>query len=272
MGGAPLEVRNASTELDVEGVRAGVDLRLGSAASNWTVDVTDTEPTEVLLVLTSPSGESFSRRVALEGEDPAARARQLSATVALMIEHLAAEAEAEAGEVAAPATVQGTVHPKPVGWAAIGARLGSNFTGEPGFEGGVGLAGGGWLVHEHVQPFGGVTWTRSAAGGLVVHGLRISGGMAAGASLAQGRLWIGGALQASALAAIARDRSQSTAWSAALSPQGVVQVRIGRWMLGVHLGPEWLLPPLRFVGAERSLRWRTLRFSLDFRLGAVFRR
>lgn len=270
MGGEPLQIRDASTELNVEDVRAGVELRLGSVASDWTVDVTDTKPTEVQLVLRSPSGESFSRRVALEGEDPAARARQLSATVALMIEHLAGEAEAE--EAAPPSEVPVAVDPKPVGWAAIGARVGSNFAGEPSFDGGVGGAGGGWLLREHLQPFGGVTWTRSAAGGLAVHGLRIGGGLAGGAPLAQGRVWIGGALQVSALAAIARDRSQSTAWAAALSPHVVLQVRIRRWMVAVHLGPEWLLPSLRFVGAESSLHWRTLRFSLDFRVGAVFRR
>lgn len=279
---APLDLRDAGTQLNLDAVRAGVIVRLGEVADDWSIEVTDESKTLVRLRIAPPSAAPFIRTLVLTGEDAPTRERQLSAALALLIENQDIGQTASAEEDPSPAVdppqeVTPTPdpaprrEPQPIGWLAIGPRLGGNFGSPVALDGGLDLVGGAFLLRQHLRPHALVGWSRSTSEGLDVDGVRLALGLAAGAALGRdGLLWIGGAVRGGVLAAFARAEGNATAWSATLSPQLVLDVRWRHLIVGANLGPQWLIPSMRFVGSGTSFSWGPVRFALGVHIGYVF--
>jgi len=260
---APLDLSGTATEVDLDEVRTAIEVRLGHGTDGWSVVVTDESASRVQVQLTPPTGPRFERSVVLESPDSAGRARQLAATLAILVE--------QHEPPLAPLDESPPPH-VPIGWLGLGGRVAGNFAPDVAVDGGIGLGGGGWLVKEHVQPRGELGWSRSTAEPLTVDALRASAQLALGGQVGHGLAWIGGGVGAGLVRVVARETETDRTTVGAFAVCGIAQVR-WRWLLAeLDLGPEVLTSPLHFEGASASLDWNRVRFVFGIRVGYVFRK
>ena len=246
---APPQLDLGATDIDPAAAAAGLHARVGPL-DDWTVGVADTTAAGVVkLQLRGPDGRTQRRRVALTGTTAEDRSRELAASLALIIEQWDDPPSAPArsspptstpssSTVAGPAPL---ATPSAVrGWLGIGPRLG---LGRALVEGGLDLQGGLWLLRGHLQPLASLGWSSSARDRLRMHTLRLGLGLALGAPLHGGRLWLGGhALGHAAWTHADRGRLTS-AWASSTELGGLFQYRAGRWVAGLRSGLELALPP-----------------------------
>lgn len=265
--GPPLTVQGGGAQVDPELVRQGIDLRLGPEAEGWSIEVSGTDPARIDLRLHPPEGEPFHRDVSLAGSTPEERSRELASALVLIIE---SHEPTEPIQTPPPVEPMPTEpEPSPRGWIAASGRLGLGPPDALDLDGGIELAGGVWLLSEYLQPMIEVGWSRSSRGDLEADGVRFGPGLAAGAPVARGRLWVGGVVVARALWARAADATRVAEWSSSTFVGPLLQVR-WRWLLAtLRFGVDLTAPGLRFVGDTDSLRWGVARFSTSLGVGAL---
>lgn len=261
LGTERVEILDPEARIDPTVLRAGIDARLGPHAEAWNVIVHVADTDRVDVELRPSSGSPMVRTLTLTSETPEGRARELATAVVVLIEN---------PDTSTPAPA---VSRDPHAWIGVGPRLGANWTEPAAFDAGLGVDAGGWALSERIQPWGGLSWARSSRGNVVAHGIRGTVGLAAGASLAAGRVWLGGGGQVGALVGMGSGRARGSAWSASLAPLLVLHVRGNHWDVMLRTGPEWLVPSLWFAGPGNSgLAWGSGRFSFDLRVGWLWRR
>lgn len=250
----------AAAAIDPAATAAGLRARAGPRLDGWSVTVRDAAaPGEVEAVLRSPTGEQRRRRLVLTGATTDDRSRELAASLALLVEEDDPEPDPKPPPTTPPPA-------KPRGWLGLGPRL---EVGSPP-AGGLDLIGGAWLVRDHVQPLANLAWSSTASHGLRLHSLRLGGGVAAGAPLRAGRIWLGGHVLVHAQWVQARDAAVASAWTAATEVGGLVQVRWSRVVLAARTGVDLNFPPLRLQGAAAQISRGPAAWLLAINFGFVF--
>jgi len=249
----------AASAIDPAATAAGLRARAGPRLDGWTITVRDTSTTnEVEAVLRSPAGEERRRRLTLSGASADDRSRELAASLALLVEEDDPGSDPEPPPKPPPA--------KPRGWLGLGPRL------EVGIppSGGLDLTGGAWLARDHVQPLANLAWASTASHGLRLHSLRIGAGVAAGAPLAAGKIWLGGHVLLHAQWVQARDAAVASAWTAATEVGGLLQVRWSRVVLAARTGVDLNFPPLTLQGTAAQISRGPAAWLLALNFGFVF--
>lgn len=159
------------------------------------------------------------------------------------------------------------------GWIGLGGR---NAFGPPGAidaDFGAELIGGAWSSNEHVQVMLKAGWSTGIGAEFAINAARLGFALVLGSSFREGRLWLGGAVWATAVAAWASGPvavSPSQASGVEIALLGVVQGRLFRRVLvGVEFGPELIDPRLRFQGPVDHRSWGPIRFNAGLRLGII---
>lgn len=247
--------------VDPAATEAGLRARAGPRLDGWTITVRDTDTAnEVEAVLRPPGGEERRRLLQLAGATPDERSRELAASLTLLVE-----------EVDEPAAPKDPAPPRPPparsrGWLGLGPRLD---VGVPP-AGGLDIAGGAWLLRDHLQPLGNLAWSATASHGLRVHSLRIGGGLAAGAPLKAGKLWLGGHALVHAQWVAVRDVDYASTWTATSEVGALLQVRWSRVVLAARTGVDLHFPPLVLRGADAQISRGPAAWLLAINFGFVF--
>jgi hypothetical protein len=121
-----------------------------------------------------------------------------------------------------------------------------------------------------VQPIAEIGWSASRSGELKVDAVRLGAGALLGGSVVRGHVWIGAGALGGAVGGFARAEQRATGWSGMIALPLALQGRISRFVIEAHAGPQLLFPPLRFLGADRQLRWGLVRFFAGIRAGVTF--
>ncbi len=265
---APPSVGAAEGTVANDAAVGGLTTRVGAAADDWVIEVGPLNDGRAVVTMTAPDGWVLDREVTLDAEDPEARARQLAASVAVVIENY--EPREDPPDPPPPADDPPPPTPRgPIGFVAAGAQLSTGPASRAGFAAGATLAGGVWLLRDHVLPLAEVGWRRSSAGELTIDGANIDAGVVVGGPLFGGRVWLGGGAVAGALGGFARDSRSASAWSAHITAPAMLLVRLGPVFAELHAGPELTLPPLSFRGNANTVRWGHLRASMGLRIGLL---
>lgn len=269
---APPRLDLSATAVDPAATAAGLRARVGPL-EDWSVAADDTAIAgEVAVSLRSPDGRSLTRRIALTGATQEDRSRELAASLALLIEQWD-DPPSPDGPQPEPPRPALTLAPAPEpsaplrGWLGLGPRL---ELGRSRVEGGLDLQGGVWLLREHLQPLASVGWSAMARDGLSLHTIRFGAGLAAGAPLVAGRLWLGGYGLTHAAWTRVHDRKTVHVWASSSELGGIFQVRGPRWLVGVRTGVELALPELRARGTLARLNRGPLQWVLGVSFGLVF--
>lgn len=263
LAAAPPQLELTTAAVDPTATAAGLRARTGPRLDGWTVTVRDAAVAgEVDAVLVAPDGHREERRLVLTGATADDRSRELAASLALLVE------EHDLPPAGPPTSTEPPPKPpaKIRGWLGAGPRL------EVGIppSGGLDIAGGAWLLRDHLQPLGDLAYTTTASHGLRMHTLRFGGGLAAGGPLAAGRIWLGGHVLLHAQWVQARDARVASAWTAATEIGGLVQARWTRLVLGARTGVDLVFPPLALQGAAARLTRGPAAWLLVLHVGFVF--
>jgi hypothetical protein len=255
----------AAAAIDADATAAGLRARSGPSLVGWTITVRDTDdPNVVEAVLRTPDGRHQRRRLTLGGASLDDRSRELAASLALLIE------EDPASTASTPTTPDDSRGSKPAreirGWLGLGPRL---EVGSPP-AGGLDLVGGAWLVRDHLQPLANLAWSSTASLGLRMHSVRFGGGLAAGAPLVVGRLWLGGHALLHAQWVQAREIRVLSSWTAATELGALFQARWTRLVVGVRTGIDLSLPALSLQGNATRLSRGPAAWVLAVNVGFVF--
>ncbi len=261
-----------ASHIDRAATTRGLQARVG-ALEGWTIVVRDTAAANVVKVaLRSPDGRQQQRRVALTGTTDEDRSRELAASLALVVEQWD-DPQPSKPPPSRPARTTPAVKPTPApapavrGWLGLGPRLG---IGRTLAEGGLDLQGGAWLLRQHLQPLASLGWSATGRDGLGLHTLRFGLGLAVGAPLLGGRLWLGGHALAHAAWTRVHDSRSAHVWSSSDDLGALVQYRSGRFVAGVRTGVELSLPQLRARGNLARLDRGPLLWFLGLSFGVVF--
>lgn len=270
--------------IDPAATEAGLRSRV-ARLDDWQVQVRDsTTPGEVDVVLRSRDGRSQRRRIALDGTTPEDRSRELAASLALLIEQwddppAAPPKDPPANGASHPSPTTPASPPpdkpaqpppvptKPRGWLGVGPRL---ELGRSLVEGGLDVQGGAWLLREHLQPLASLGWSVAARDGLSLNSFRLGLGLAAGAPLRDGRLWLGAHALAHGSVTLAHDARSATTGASSTELGGLLQLRWPRWMIGLRSGVDLVLPPLRARGDHARLTRGPAQFVLGVQFALVF--
>lgn len=265
----------SATNIDTTATATGLHARVGPL-DDWTITVHDGAQGAVRVTLRSPDGRQQRRTVVLAGTTREDRSRELAASLALLIEQWddpPPPPGAPGGEDPPqdrpqdPPAILKDAAPPTRGWLGLGPRLG---VGRTLVEGGLDLQGGAWLAREHVQPLASLGWSATARDGLSLHTVRVGAGLALGAPLSNGRVWLGGhALTHAAWTRVHDARSESV-WASSTELGGLLQVRGGRWLAGIRTGVELSLPQLRAHGSVARLDRGPALWFLGLNFGVVF--
>lgn len=273
------ELDLSATCLDPAAITQGLHARVG-ALDGWSIRVRDAAVAGTLeLHLQSPDGRSQRRRLSLAGTATEDRSRELAASLALLIEQW--DDPPPPDEPPTPDAPPGADGPGPAdrpvgppatpprlrGWLGVGPRL--ELARLPPL-GGVDLLGGLWLAREHLQPLFSLGWAATARDGLSLHTLRFGAGLAAGAPLAGGRLWLGAHALVHGLWARAHDQRSEALWTSSSELGGLLQVRGRRWLVGVRSGVDLASPPLQIRGDRARIFHGPVHWALGVSFGVIF--
>lgn len=251
-----------SPTVDEAALVRSLDARMGSRWRAWSIAVeAGTEPGAVQVTLEDPEGNERSRSLSLAATTPEERSRELASALALLMD----EPPPPPRDEPPPPTAEVT---RPSGWLGVGPRLGLNASSSPDIDVGASLAGGAWLVKEHLQPWVMLDWSRSGADSLVVDAIRMGGGVLGGAALTkEQRLWLGAGLLVRAQWAQAREAQRVSGWWASGAAVMSLQVRGRVVVAGLSAGADLLLPPLRARGGPHTVRWAAIRPMVSIHVG-----
>ena len=275
---APPSLDLRATAIDPAAAEAGLRSRV-SNLDDWHLEVRDAPaPGEVQAVLRGPDGRTQRRRIALDGLTPEDRSRELAASLALLIEQWDDPAK-PAATTTTPTTTPTTTNappqqpaptttPPPIrGWLGLGPRL---ELGRSLVEAGLDVQGGAWLLREHLQPLASLGWSVAARDGLSLNTVRLGLGLAAGAPLRGGRLWLGGHALAHGSWTLAHDARNASSWASSSELGALLQLRWPRWLLGLRSGVDLALPVLRARGTDTRLQRGPAQFVLGLQFALVF--
>lgn len=256
----PPQLDLSAAAVDPDAAAAGLRARTGPRLDGWTITVRDTAAAnEVEAVLRAPSGTQTRRILVLTGATPEDRSRELAASLTLLVEE----------EPPPPKDPEPRPQPPPAktrGWLGLGPRLDVSLPP----AGGLDIAGGAWLLRDHLQPLANLAWSATARDGLRVHSLRIGGGLAAGAPLRAGKLWFGGHALLHAQWSAIRDVDYASTWTATTELGGLLQVRWSRVVLAARTGVDLHFPPLTLRGADAQISRGPVAWLLAINFGFVF--
>jgi len=267
---APPSLDLRAGAIDPAATEAGLRSRVADL-DDWELHVHDSvAPGSVQVELRGPDGRSQRRRVALDGVTPEDRSRELAASIALLIEQWD-----EKPTTTTPPTThsrpQQHAEPTPAppirGWLGLGPRL---ELGRSLVEAGLDVQGGAWLLREHLQPLASLGWSLAARDGLSLNTVRLGLGLAAGAPLRDGRLWLGGHALAHGSWTLAHDARSASTWATSSELGGLLQIRWPRWLIGVRSGVDLALPPLRARGDHARLQRGPAQFVVGLQFALVF--
>lgn len=261
--------------VDAQAVELGLRARVGAVIDAWTITIEAVGGQTYRIVLLGPDGVEQTRELTLAGETDEDRSRELASLIALIISSSqpAGEEPRTVGEPMTVAELEPSDEPEPAPRptpAATGLLLleGHVGLGPPrnlDADVGLGLAGGAWVVREHVQPRVAVRWSHSWAGDLRVHQFSARIGLAAGAPL--GHFWLG----ALAMPAIEWTHAQqiraASAWAVGGEASLLGQARHGPLVVGLRAGIETTFPAPRAIGTNDVIRWGHLRALLVVEIG-----
>jgi hypothetical protein len=255
----------AAAGLDAAAVERGLRARVGDELDRWSIRVDAQGAQHYRVDLRGPDGTQNTRELVLEGQTSEDRSRELASTLALIIE----EAPREGSEDPRPS--EGDDPELPLGFLVLEAHagLGPPRNLDPDF--GLGLAGGAWLVKDHLQPRGSVRWSHSWAGELTVH--QISGrlGLAAGAPIPGAeRFWLGALVMPAFKWTRAEQIRVATAWAGGGEASVLAQYRRDYLVVGLRTGIETTFPAPRASGSNATIRWGHLRWLLVLEIGLGF--
>lgn len=261
VGPGGIDVEVTAHDLDAPAIESGVQTRLGQGADGWHVDVqpglTDSG---VHIEAKSEDGRIAERDVELESVDRVGRSRELASMITLLIEEANAEADPpEPDPPPDPDPPPPDPPPSVTGWIAAMGRVGLNPSSSVDADPGAGLAGGVWLDRVHLQPVVQVGWGKTSRDDVALDGIRFGGGLMAGATVADGRVWAGGGVVAHAIWARAAAQERATGWGSVTELSGLVQYRGRWWILGARVGVDLFGPALRAIGDSATVHWATLR-------------
>jgi hypothetical protein len=265
----------AAEGVDGEAVELGLRARIGTVVDEWTItieavdgiDGIDTIEGQTYRVeLLGPDGVPQIREVTLDGETDEDRSRELASTIALIIQSAGPPEPAET-ELAEPEKPR-EAPPEPAratGLLLLEAHVGLGPPRDLDEDFGLGLAGGAWVLREHLQPRAAVRWSHSWAGDLRVH--QVSGrlGLAAGAPL--GRFWLGVLVMPAIAWTHAQQIRTASTWSVGGEASLLGQVRHRRLVVGLRTGVETTFPAPRAIGTNDVIRWGHLRWLLVVEIG-----
>lgn len=256
-----LQIRTERVEPSA--VEQGLALRVGEAWQRWSIEVVDgNDPRQVQVQLRDDAGHIHTRGLSLEGETIEERSRGLASSLALLVEQL----EASAAEAPVPAASPEPASPI-TGFVGLGPRVAVNPGAPADVDAGLSMAGGAWLLRDHLVPVAELAWAHSGTPELKVDALRLGAGALGGAAALDGRLWGGGGAVMRAQWAQARAASNATGWWASPAVVGALQYRGRILVVGLWIGADLLLPPLRARGDSHVLRWSAVRPMATLHIG-----
>ncbi|MDC0721023.1 hypothetical protein [Nannocystis bainbridge] len=263
LAAAPLELQTDA--VDPRLTEAGLRARVGDDLDAWTLRVRP-GPTERELEvrLRGPDGATRTRRLILSGTTREDRSRELAASLTLLMDE--ASAPPRGGK---PATPPPPAPRAPTsGWLGLGPRVEA---GPKLAEGGVDVMGGAWLLRDHLQPIASLGLGGAAPEDVSLFHLRFGGGLAAGASLLDRRIWLGGHVLAHALRSRLRERDHLRVdWMASTEIGATLQYRGRRLFLGARTGVDLVLPPRPVPGHGARIRRGPAQWVLGLVVGVVF--
>jgi hypothetical protein len=264
------EDRYAAAGIDGEAVDAGLRARVGAVVDGWTITVEAVGGQTYRVELLGPDGATQTREVTLDGQTDEDRSRELASTIALIIEsaptaeepdpepELQPQPQPPAPEPLEPARVTGLL--------LLEGHVGLGPPRDLDEDFGLGLAGGAWVLREHLQPRVAVRWSHSWAGDLRMHQFSARAGLAAGAPL--GRFWLGVLATPSIEWTHAQQMIRTgSVWAVGGEASLLGQYRHGRWVVGLRTGIETTFPAPRASGSNDVIRWGHLRALLVIELG-----
>ncbi|WP_434418974.1 hypothetical protein [Nannocystis pusilla] len=263
LAAAPLELHTAA--VDPRLTEAGLRARVGDELDAWTINVrAGADERELDVRLRGPDGATRTRRLTLASESREDRSRELAASLALLMDE--APPPPRGGKPATPPAP--APRPPYQGWLGLGPRLAAG----PGLvEGGVDVMGGAWLLREHLQPIASLGLGGAAPEDVSLFHLRVGGGLAAGASLLDRRIWLGGHVLAHALRSGVRERERiDVHWMSSTEIGATLQYRGRRLFLGARTGVDLVLPSRPVPGHGARIRRGPAQWTLGLVIGVVF--
>jgi hypothetical protein len=268
--------RYASEGIDGEAIDVGLRARVGAVVDEWAITVEAVDEQNYRVELLGPDGVMQTHEVTLDGQTDEDRSRELASTIALLIGSRPRE-EPGAGEPSSSEDPHGsstpptTDEPDPLpvkdvtGLLLLEGHLGLGPPRHLDTDLGLGLAGGAWIVREHLQPRVAVRWSHSWAGDVRMHQLSGRLGLAAGAPL--GRFWLGVLAMPAVEWTHAQQIRTASAWSAGGEASLLGQVRHGPMIVGLRAGIETSFSALRAIGTNDVIRWGHVRALLVLEIG-----
>ena len=226
----------------------GLRARVGDAIEDWIIDVEFKAARRYALTMRGPNDDFDDvREVQLEGRTKLDRSRELASLLATIIES--------------------RTPTFPRGFLALEALL----TAGSDLDLGLGVDGGVWLLHDHLQPRMRVAWSHGWASSLRVNQLDVGIGLAAGAPLdTAGHLWLGGLAMPTLIWTHAAEVGTASTWSGGVELGVLLQYRRPRFVLGVRTGIETTFPAVRVLAGTDELRYGPVRWILAIELGLGF--
>jgi hypothetical protein len=269
--------RYASEGIDGDAIEVGLRARVGAVVDEWAITVEAVGGQTYRVELLGPDGAMQTREVTLDGQTDEDRSRELASTIALLIESQPIEdpgvdeppSSGETPVAASESTEEPAPEPQPAK-SATGLLLLEGHVGlgpAPNLDAdlGLGLAGGAWIVREHLQPRVAVRWSHSWAGDLRVHQFSGRLGLAAGAPL--GRFWLGVLAMPAVEWTHAQQIRTASTWAVGGEASLLGQVRQGPVVVGLRAGIETTFTALRAIGTNDVIRWGHLRALLVVEIG-----
>jgi len=254
---APLQIHVDRVNHDA--VVHSLELRVGERWRQWTIEIEEgTTPETVVVRLRDSADRIHTRELTLTSETNETRSRELASQLALLVDQL------DAAEVP-PADPASTPPPPPQsetshgGWLGVGPRAALNPGSPIDPELGVSLAGGAWLVRDHLQPVAEILWSRSTQDGLRLDALRFGTGVLGGGTGPGGRIWGGAGALLRAQWARATSTITSSGWWASPAVVAALAYRGRIVVAGAWLGVDLSFPPLYAHDRTTAIRWSLVR-------------
>lgn len=252
-------LRVHTDRVEAEAVVRSLELRVGPRWRRWSIDVDEAAGDSVGVRLRDDAGTTHTRELLLTAETPEGRSRELASALALLVDQLEATSPADPDPDPDPEDPPPPEPRGPSGWIGAGPRVALGLRTPVHLDAGASLAGGTWLLREHLQPVVEVAWARTRSDDLVVDAVRAGGGVLGGAAALEGRLWWGGGGLLRAQWAQARSGGRARGWWLAPAVVGAIQGRVGPLTLGLWVGVDLLVPPLVAEGDAATIRWDFVR-------------
>lgn len=265
------EIDLGAQAIDPIAAEAGLRSRVADL-DHWQLRVRDSAtPGTVQVELRGPDGRSQRRRIALDGTTAEDRSRELAASLALLIEQWNDPTPTTTKPTTTKPTAVDPPPPPPApairGWLGLGPRL---ELGRSLIEPGLDLQGGAWLLREHLQPLASLGGSLAARDGLSLTTLRLGLGLAAGAPLREGRLWLGAHALVHGSWTRVHDARSAAVWASSSELGGLLQIRWPRWLIGLRTGVDLTLPTLRAKGDHARLQRGPAQFVVGLQFALRF--